>query len=344
MSSSSAPQASAAGHFVEILNIARSYMQSACLYAVAKLKVADFLAGGPQPVAELARAAKANEDGLYRTMRALASIGVFQETAPRTFVNTPISDALRSDVPGSARDAVLFMVDAMHLKIYGDLAHSVETGQPVFKKITGMEPFEFFTKDEEENRLFNSAMTSIATGIVRPVIEAYDFGESGTLADVGGGHGALIAAILGKHRGLQGILYDLPPIAEGGRKMLASRGLASRCQIVGGDFFKSVPPADQYVMKSVIHDWDDARAITILKNCASALRSPAGKICLLEMPVGPANEPGMAKWIDLEMLAVAGGRERTEAEYAELFSKAGLRLGRVVRTASPIAVIEALKA
>jgi hypothetical protein len=344
MSSSPAPEVPAAADFVEVLNIARSYMQSACLYAVAKLKIADHLAGGPLAVAEIARAANANADALYRTMRALASVGVFHETAPRTFANTPVSNALRSDVPGSARDAVLFMVDAMHLKIYGDLAHSVETGKPVFKKVTGMEPFEFFMKDQEENRLFNAAMTSIATGIVRPVIEAYDFGESGTIADVGGGHGALISAILGKHRGLQGILFDLPPIAEGGRKMLEARGVASRCQIIGGDFFKSVPPADQYVMKSVIHDWDDERSITILKNCASALKSPAGKICLLEMPIGPLNEPGMAKWIDMEMLAVAGGRERTEAEYAELFSKAGLRLGRVVRTASPIAVIEALKA
>ena len=154
----------------------------------------------------------------------------------------------------------------------------------------------------------------------------------------------MIAAILTKHRGLQGILYDLPPIAEAGRKILEASGVASRCQIVGGDFFKSVPPADQYVLKAVIHDWPDERAITILKNCASALRSPAGKICLVEMPIGPMNEPGIAKWIDMEMLAVAGGRERTETEYAELFAKAGLRLSRVVRTASPVAVIEAVKA
>lgn len=344
MSSSTAPQSSASGAFNKILFIARSYTQSACLYTVAKLRVADFLANGPQPVSELARAAKANEDALYRTMRALASIEIFRETEPRTFVNTPLSDVLRSDAPASARDAVLFMVDDMHLKIYADLTHSVETGQTVFKKVTGMEPFEFFTKDSEQNRLFNSAMTSISTGVVQPVIETYDFGESGTIADVGGGHGALIAAILTKHRGLQGILYDLPPIAEGGRKMLEASGVASRCQIVGGDFFKSVPPADQYVLKAVIHDWPDERAITILKNCASALRSPAGKICLVEMPIGPMNEPGIAKWIDMEMLAVAGGRERTEAEYAELFSKAGLRLSRVVRTASPVAVIEAVKA
>jgi hypothetical protein len=344
MSSSSAPNASAAGRFVDIIQIARSYMQSACLYAAAKLKVADFLAGGPQPVAELARAAKANEDALYRVMRALASIGVFQETAPRTFANTPLSEAIRSGVPGSARDAVLFMVDAMHLKVYGELTYSLETGIPVFQKITGMEPFEFFTKDEEENRLFNAAMTSIAAGIVQPVIEAYDFGETGTLADVGGGQGALIAAILSKHRGLSGILYDLPPVAEAGRKLLEARGLAQRCQIIGGDFFKSVPAADNYAMKSVIHDWDDDRSVTILKNCAAAMRAPRGKIILMEFWVSGMNEPGMAKWIDIEMLAIAGGRERTEAEYAALFAKAGLRLARVVRMASPIAVIEAVKA
>jgi hypothetical protein len=187
-------------------------------------------------------------------------------------------------------------------------------------------------------------MTSLAAQLVQPVIEAYDFGETGTLADVGGGHGALISAILTKHRGLNGILCDLPHVAEGGRQMLESRGLVQRCQIVGGDFFKGVPAADNYVLKSVIHDWDDERCVTILKNCASAMRGPSGKIILLEMPVGPLNEPGMAKWIDIEMLVIAGGRERTEAEYGALFSKAGLRLARVVRTASPIAVIEALKA
>jgi O-methyltransferase domain/Dimerisation domain len=344
MSSSTAPHTPAANPIVEIMSLARSYMQSACFYAAAKLNVADFLAGGPMPVAELARAAKANEDALYRVLRALASIDVFRETAPGVFANTPLSDAIRSDAPGSGRDAVLFIVDALHMKIYGELAYSVETGKPVFEKVTGMKPFEFFMKDEEENRLFNSAMTAIAIGIVQPVIDAYDFGETGTLVDVGGGQGALIAAILTKHRGLQGILYDLSHVAEGGRKMLEARGLAQRCQVVGGDFFKSVPPADNYVMKSVIHDWDDERSIAILKNCASAMRGASGKICLLEMLVGPANEPGIAKWIDIEMLAVAGGRERTEAEYAALFSHAGLRLSRVVRTQSPIAVIEAVRA
>jgi O-methyltransferase domain/Dimerisation domain len=327
-----------------MIQMARAYMSSACLYAAAKLKIADFLAGGPQPVRELARAAHGNEDALYRTLRALATTGVFRETAPRTFANTSLSETLRSDVPGSARDAVLFTADPLHLEIYGELTYTLETGAPAFKKVTGMEPFEFFRQDAEENRVFNAAMTSIATQLIQPVIEVYDFGESGTLADVGGGHGALLAAILGKHHGLHGILYDLPHVAEGGRQMLESRGFSQRCQIVGGDFFESVPAADNYVMKSVIHDWDEERALKILKNCASAMRGADGKIMLLEFSVGEMNEPSLGKWIDIEMLAVAGGRERTEAEYAALLSNAGLRLARVVRTPSPLVVIEAVKA
>jgi hypothetical protein len=251
---------------------------------------------------------------------------------------------LRSDVAASARDAVLFMTDPLHMKVYSELTHTIETGETAFKKITGMDPFEFFQQDAEENKLFNDAMTSMSGQLIQPVIDVYDFGESGTLADVGGGHGALLAAILGKHRGLHGIVFDLPHVAAGANARIASEGLASRCEVIGGDFFKAVPPAESYVMKSIIHDWDDARAIAILKNCAAAMRGQSGKVILLEMPVGPSNEPDLAKWIDIEMLAMAGGRERTEPEYANLLAKAGLRLARVVRTASPAAVIEAVKA
>jgi hypothetical protein len=344
MSSPSTQSAAGPGLFAQIIMLARGYTPAACLYAAAKLKIADLLAGGPRPVSELARASKANEDALYRSLRALASIDVFRETALRTFANTALSEAIRSDVSGSARDAVLFMADPLHYSIYGELMHTIETGGTAFKKITGMEPFEFFRQDAEENKVFNNAMTSMSGQFIQPVIEVYDFGESGTLADIGGGHGALLATILGKHRGLHGIVFDLSHVAEGARAPIESLGLAPRCQILGGDFFKAVPPADSYVMKSIIHDWDDAHAIAILKNCADAMRGRNGKVILLEMPVGPSNEPGLAKWIDIEMLAVAGGRERTEAEYADLLAKAGLRLARVVRTASPLAVIEAVKA
>jgi hypothetical protein len=153
----------------------------------------------------------------------------------------------------------------------------------------------------------------------------------------------LLTAILQKHPGLRGIVFDLPHVVEGAKERIESSGVASHCEIAGGDFFQAVPRADSYVLKSIIHDWEETRAVTILKNCATAMRGN-GKVILLEFVIDPGNEPNMGKWIDLEMLTMAGGRERTEAEYAELFAKAGLRLTRVVRTASPQCVIEAVKA
>ena len=339
-SSQHAPGPDAHGRIQEI---GSGYRPAACIYVAAKLKIADLLAGGPKPVSELAGAAKVNEGALYRVLRAIASMGIFREEAPRTFANTLLSETLR-DIPGSSRDALLFLADPLHFRVFAELLHSVETGGTAFKKTTGMEPFDFFRQNEEENRSFNTAMTSISGQMVPPAVAAYDFGESGTLADVGGGHGILLAMILQKHRGLRGIVCDLPHVVEGAKPRIESVGLASRCEVVGGDFFQSVPAADSYVMKSIIHDWDEPRAVAILRNCVKAMRDRSGKVILIEMVVAEGNDPSLAKWIDIEMLAMAGGRERTEAEYADLFAKAGLRLSRVVRTSSPFCVIEAVKA
>jgi len=327
-----------------LFELATAHRPVACLHVAAKLKVADFLAAGPRSAAELAASTGANEDALYRILRALASLGVFREAAPRTFANTPMSEALRSDAPDSVRDAVLFMSSPMHMRVFTELQHCAATGETALKKALGMEAFEYFRQNPAESQTFNAAMTSISAQMTPPAIAAYDFGESGTLADIGGGHGTLLTMILQKHHGLRGIVCDAPHVVEGAKPRIESLGLASRCQTAGVDFFESVPPADSYVMKSVIHDWDDARSITILKNCARAMRNPDGKVLLIELMITPDNKPDMAKWLDIEMLAMAGGRERTEAEFAELFSKAGLRLSRVVRAASPFCVIEAVKA
>ena len=341
----SASSAASAAHAGQIMQLATGYMPAACLYTAAKMKIADLLATGPKPISELAGAAQlTNENGLYRTLRALASVGVFREVEPGTFANTPLSEQLRSDLAGSSRDTVLFIANPLHLRVFAELMHSIESGETAFKKVTGLDSFEFFRQDAEENREFNAAMTSITTSFIGPVLAAYDFGESGTLADIGGGHGFLLTAILQKHPGLRGIVFDLPHVVEGAKPRIESLGLASRCEIASGDFFKIVPRADSYVLKSIIHDWDDTRAITILKNCAAAMRGNSGKVILLEFVIDPGNEPSLGKWIDLEMLTMAGGRERTEAEFAELFAKAGLRLARVVRTAAPQCVIEAVKA
>jgi hypothetical protein len=320
-------------------------MPAACLHAAARLKIADLLAAGPKPISELASAGQpVNQNALYRTLRALASLGVFHEVEPGTFANTPLSEQLRSDLPGSSRDTVLFLANPMHLRVFAELMHSVESGETAIKKTTGLDAFSFFHENPEESAAFNAAMTSITTSFIGPALANYDFGESGTLADIGGGHGFLLTAILQKHTGLRGITFDLPHVVEGAKPRIAALGLESRCEIACGDFFKAVPEAESYVMKSIIHDWDDAHAIAILKNCAESMRGRNGRVILLEFVVVPGNDPDLAKWIDLEMLALAGGRERTETEYSALFAKAGLRLSRVVRTSSPFCVIEAVKA
>ncbi|MGH9561014.1 MAG: methyltransferase, partial [Terracidiphilus sp.] len=321
------------------------YMAPACLYVAAKLRIADQLSGGARPLADLCGASRGvHGTSLYRVMRALASIGVFTETSPRTFANTPASELLREQAPGSMRDVVLFMTDPTHFRVFAEMEHSMRTGETGVKHLTGLDAFEFLRQNSAEEETFNAAMTGMSAQYAHAVLEAYDFRDLGTIADIGGGHGALLCAVLKKHYGLSGIVFDAPHVAAGAGPCIDSMGLGERCRAVGGDFFQAIPAADSYILKSVIHDWDDARAIAVLKNCAAAMRGDKGKVLLLEMVLSAGNEPHVGKWIDLEMLMMAGGRERTEAEFSELLRKAGLRLNGVIRTQSPICVIESVKA
>lgn len=325
-----------------LLQFATAYQASACLHAAAQLKLADLLAEGPKHVSELARAAQANEDAVYRILRALASVGIFAEMAPQTFANTPPSELMRTGVRDSLLDMVLWMADPFHFRNYAEMMYTVRTGDTVIKKVSGHDIWEYFEKDKAEAGVFNAAMTTFSALLTPPVLEAYDFSGLGTLADIAGGHGYLLTSILVKHADLRGILFDLARVAPAAKSRIGLLGLASRCEIVYGDFFKSVPAADNYLMKNIIHDWDDAHALTILKNCTSAMRGK-GKVILLEMVISPGNEPHFGKFVDIEMLALASGRERTEAEYAGLLSAASLRLTHIIRTKSPICVIEAVK-
>jgi hypothetical protein len=327
----------------QIFQVAMGYIPSACLSVAIRLGIADTLAEGALPVSELAIAAQANEDALYRILRALASIGVFHETAARTFANTPASKALRTGTPESVRDLALWMSNPFHLRAYAELMHTVKTGENTIKKMTGMEPFVYLGKDRVVGGEFNAAMTNLSAAVIAAVLEAYDFSGFGTLADIAGGHGMVLTSILKKHADVKGILFDQPHVVTGAAERIAELGLTGRCQMVGGDFFASLPAADNYVMKHIIHDWDDERAAKILRNCAAAMKGK-GRVVLLESVMTGPNEPGFVKWMDIEMLAMPSGRERTEAEFAELFAGAGLRLTRVVPTKSPVAVIEAMKA
>jgi hypothetical protein len=326
-----------------VFQLGLGFMYSAAIRSVMELKIPDRLASSPKPVSELARTAHANEDALYRVMRALATTGVFAEIAPRTFANSPASDALRADHPANAHATIYWMTNRLHLESYAHFIHSVKTGQPCIEKSHGMPCFEYFPTDKESNDEFNNAMTSLSAMVIPAVLETYDFSGLGTLCDVAGGHGFVLTSILQKHNDLKGILFDLDHVLVGGKQRIESTGLASRCAAVSGDFFKSVPSADSYVMKHIIHDWDDEKALTILRNIHKAMRGN-GKVILIESVIPAGSEPSLGKWIDLEMLALPGGKERTEQEYRDLLTRAGFKLTRVVPNNSPLWVIEAVKA
>ncbi|MCI0353552.1 MAG: methyltransferase, partial [Acidobacteria bacterium] len=230
-----------------------------------------------------------------------------------------------------------------HFRIYAETMHSVKTGQPCADRVLGKPIFEYFRTDEEESEIFNAAMISMTAMVIPAVLEAYDFSGIGTLVDVAGGHGSVISGILEKYPQMRGILFDLEHVVDGAKPRFEALGLTRRTQFVSGDFFQSVPAGgDAFVMKHIIHDWDDARALTILNNCRKA--SPKAKVLLLEAVLPAGDEPHFAKMLDLEMLNLPGGRERTEDEFRTLFAQAGYRLARVVPTKSPLSILEALPA
>lgn len=329
-----------------VFQLCTGYMASACVQVAAKLKIADLLADGSKPVQQLASAAGANEDRLYRVLRVLASLGVFAETSPRTFALTSAAEPLRSDVPDSIRNMVLWISSPFHFRTYAEILHSVKTGEITADHVYGKPVFEYLPEHPELSELFNNAMTCMSQMVTPALLEAYDFAGIHTLMDVAGGHGALLRAILNKYPEMRGILIDMDHVIEGAKQLPETRGLANRCEFRSADFFAEVPTgADAIIMKHIIHDWDDDKAVLILKNCRKALAGkPNAKILLVESVLPEGNEPHLGKFIDLEMFVFPGGRERTEEEFRRLFSAAGLRLNRVVPMKSPLWLVEGVLA
>lgn len=325
-----------------LFQLTTGYMVSAILGAVTRLGVPEQLADRPRSTADLARAVGANEDALYRALRALAMVGVVAETAPRTFTLTPAGHLLRADVPGSIRDMVLWMADDFHLRVWAEMLPALKSGETVGEKVVGMPVFEYFQRDPGLSERFNNAMTNFSAAVIPAVLAAYDFSGIDVLVDVAGGHGMVLASILQRYPRMRGILFDVEHVVAGAR-MLDALGVRDRSETAVGDFFTAVPRGgDAYIMKHIIHDWDDEKAGVILGNIRTALDGkPNGKVILIEAVIKPGNEPDLSKLIDLEMLLLPGGRERTEAEFAALFARNGFELTRVVPTESPLAVIEA---
>ena len=325
-----------------MLQMITGYWVSQLIYVAARLRIADLLKDGPKTAEELAEAADAHGPTLYRALRALASVGIFAEDKNRHFRLTPLAEFLQS-APNSLRAMALHLGEPPSWQAWGELLQSVKTGKTAFTLTHGKEIFDYYGEHPESLEPFNEAMTNFSAVTIPAIIKAYDFSSIGKLVDVGGGHGSLLAAILKANPQMKGVLFDLAPAAEGAKQLMKEEGLADRCEVVAGNFFESVPGGgDAYIMKHIIHDWDDVRALKILRNCHSAMKK-GGKLLLVEAVIAPGNEPSLGKLMDINMLVLPGGLERTESEYAELFAAAGFELTKITPTGSPMSVIEGRK-
>lgn len=324
-------------------HLLNGYRITQILYVAAKLGLADSLADGPKTVEELAAATGAYADALYRVLRALASIGVFEETAARRFALTPLAECLQTAHPESMRAQALFFGEDSY-RSWAELMYSVMTGATAFEHVFGAAHFDYLAQHPEASAIFNRTMSESSRRSAAAITGAYDFSAAGTVVDVGGGQGMLIAAVLRANPALHGILFDQPHVVASAESILAEAGVADRCARIGGDFFASVPPGGGiYTLRHIIHDWDDERSITILRNCAQAL-APGGKVVVVERVIEAGNEASWAKFLDLQMLVMNGGRERTAEEFHRLFTAAGLTPPRILPTATDASILEGERA
>ena len=315
---------------------------SRAIYIMARLGIADHLSDGPLEAEELAKRSKVHAPSLRRVLRLLVTADVLREDDKGRFALTPIGDCLRAGVPGSMRPAAL-LFGGITERAWGDLLYSVETGEPAFRRVFGKDSFAYLAEHPEEAANFDAAMSAFTEPISSVVAAAYDFSQVRHVVDVGGGNGALLAGVLKAHPALKGTLFDLPQVVERARPHLRELGIADRCDTVGGDFFAAVPHgADVYLLKHVIHDWNDDRAAAILHNCRKAM-SPAAKLLIVEGVYPPridqSDASRRAAANDVNMLVCTGGRQRSEAEFRSLYAAAGLALSRIITTDLPYASI-----
>lgn len=320
-----------AEHFRALMLLIGGYRISQAIRVVAALALPDLLADGPKTSDALAAATGMHAGALSRVLRLLAGVGLFDEVGPREFDLTPLGAALRTDMPGSLRSTALMHVDEPRWASWAYLLHSVRTGQTAFEHVHGMGIFTYLEEHPEAAQTFQEAMTSNTTRSGAALTRAYALADVGYLVDVGGGQGLLLATILLAYPAMKGVLFDQPSVVATARATLEAAGVAGRCEIVGGDFFEAVPEGgDVYVLRQILHDWDDARAIRILSNCRTAIGNAAGKVLVIEAMIASNLQEALpALHLDMEMLVTFGGLQRTEEEYRALFSAAGFRLSAV---------------
>ena len=310
------------------------------VHVAAKLGIADVLEGGPKTPSEIATVTGAHPEALHRLLRMLAGLGVFAEDTEGRFGLTPLADGLRSTAPVSLRAFAVMLGDEMLWRPWGELLHAVQTGEAAFPYVFGAGLYDYLSTHPEAAAIFDAAITDRARQENKVVVDAYDWWPD-TIVDVGGGQGSLLTAILAHAPNARGVLFETPHVAESAKTMIERAGLATRCSVVGGDFFRSVPArGDLYLMRRVMHGWGDQDAIAILRNCRKAI-GQNGRLLIIEHILAPGNAPSWGKMLDVQQLVLTnGGRERSEEEYASLLTAAGFKLRRVILTSSTASLIE----
>jgi quercetin dioxygenase-like cupin family protein len=320
------------------------YWMTQMIYTAARLGIADALAEGPQTVAALAARLSIHQRSLYRLLRALSSRGIFTETEDGCFALTPMAELLRSDVPGSLHGLALYSgaPEQHRYDSWGDLYETIRTGDPAFHRLAGTSPFAYLAANPDAARTFDAAMASYTTAASNAILDRYDFSRHRHIIDIGGGYGRLLADILTRYHLLRGTVFDLDHVAKHARTLFEAEGLATRINCVSGDFLEQVPSGgDLYILKNILHDWADKQAIAILRACRKAM-SDNSRLLVVESVLQPGNEPGLGKLMDMNMLVIHGGLERTEAEYAALLCQSGFVLVNMRITGSVVDLIEAL--
>jgi hypothetical protein len=334
-------QAETAPPHAQLIQMAMGHQVSQILYAAARLGLADHLAQGRKSADDLAYATGTHAPSLFRLMRTLAHLGILEHDVTNHFGLTPLGEALRTGAPGAARATILTVASDWWSRGFAQLLYSVQTGKSGFEKELGMPVFDWLARNPQAASMFSETMVGFHGAEPPAVAAAYDFSELSTIVDVGGATGNLLSAILTRHPGPRGILYDLPHVVRDAPALLQASGCADRVTIQSGSFFESVPSGgDAYLLSHIIHDWSEDQCLTILGNCRRAMK-PGSRLLIIEMVLPSNGQPHPAKMLDLIMLVAPGGRERTEPEYATLLSRAGLRLTRVVPTESAVSVVEA---
>eukprot|EP01103_Thecamoeba_quadrilineata_P007590 TRINITY_DN17444_c0_g1_i1.p1 TRINITY_DN17444_c0_g1~~TRINITY_DN17444_c0_g1_i1.p1 ORF type:complete len:342 (+),score=78.27 TRINITY_DN17444_c0_g1_i1:61-1086(+) len=328
----------------QLVHLTLGFITSQAISVGAKLHLADHLKDSPKSIDQLAAETNSHTSSLFRLLRVLMGVGIFQVDPNGLYKNTPMSEYLLSDHPQSFRAAAHMLCDEHHWRSHGNLNQSVKTGQNAFELTFGLPIFPYLGQNQEAAKVFDESMTSLSRVVTKAVAATYDFSQASTVADIGGGHGLLLSTVLIANPKLKGILFDQQSVVDGTGELLKSQGVADRVTTVSGDFFRDIPvEADVYLMKNIIHDWNDEQAVGILNNLGKSAKSGA-KLLLVESVVeGDLSQFSLSKLMDLNMMAVTGGKERTAAEYEQLFQKTAFRFVRVIQTPSMMQIVEAIK-